>query len=277
MPRSTSSRRSRERPAPPLIFTRAALQEYDRLAVRECLVPAAVLMENAARHVADVALDGLDGDDPVVVVCGPGNNGGDGFAAARHLHNAGLPVHVVDCSGAVDGDLSNESRTNRMIAKRMGLPWHRWAAGLRLRSLPGSPAALPGLIIDAVLGTGLSRPVTGEVADAIAAINAAGDAGVAVLSVDCPSGMDVETGNAQGACVRASVTVSFVGLKEGFLTLEAQPMLGEVVVADVGAPRELAERLGRRAQETEPQRDSREPIGRQGPSPRRHRGEGPAR
>lgn len=276
MPRSTSSRRSREHPAHPLIFTRAALQEYDRLAVRECLVPAAVLMENAARHVADVALDGLERDDPVVVVCGPGNNGGDGFAAARHLHNAGLPVHVVDCSGAADGDLSRESLVNRMIAKRMGMSWHPWAAGLRLGSLPGA-AASPGLIIDALLGTGLSRPVTGDVADAICAINAAGESGIAVLSVDCPSGMDADSGRALGACVRASVTVSFVGLKEGFLTLEAQPMLGEVVVADVGAPRKLAERLGRRAQETEPRRDSREPIERQGPSPRRHRGEGPTR
>jgi NAD(P)H-hydrate epimerase len=108
---------------------------------------------------------------------------------------------------------------------------------------PGAPvAARFHLIIDAIFGTGLDRDVSGLAADTIRWINSSG---VPVLAADVPSGMDCETGKPLGVCVKAAATVTFVGLKSGFLQPHAQEWLGEVIVADIGAPRELIDRLGR--------------------------------
>ncbi len=223
-----------------LVFTRASLRRLDEACAREYAIPTLVLMENAARHVADVALDGLEGETSpaALVVCGPGNNGGDGLAAARHLHNAGVRVRVVTPLGEA---FAGDAGVQREIVRRMGLDVRAGAdvAGA-WKDLGG-----PGVVVDALFGTGLSREVTGAAREAIEGMNALGGAGVPVLSVDCPSGMDADTGRVLGAAVRASVTLALVGVKEGFLTLEAQGLLGEVVVADIGAPRELVERLGR--------------------------------
>jgi NAD(P)H-hydrate epimerase len=223
-----------------LVFTRDALRRLDEACAREYAIPTLVLMENAARHVADVALDGLEGEasPAALVVCGAGNNGGDGLAAARHLHNAGVRVRVVAPLGDV---FAGDAGVQREIVRRMGLEVRIGAdvAGA-WKDLGG-----PGVVVDALFGTGLAREVTGSAREAIEGMNALGAAGVPVLSVDCPSGMDADSGRVLGAAVRASVTLSLVGVKEGFLTLEAQGLLGEVVVADIGAPRELVERLGR--------------------------------
>lgn len=228
------------------MFTRASLREVDRLAESEFGIPPIVLMENAARHVADVALDGLEGETTpgALVVCGPGKNGGDGLAAARHLHNAGLGVRVLLVGR---DEYTGESAVNRNVIRAMGIPVTRIDPSRPEASVANAAEELAGgVVIDAVLGTGLSRPVEGELARAIDALNTLGSSGLPVLSVDCPSGMDVDSGEAMGAVVRASVTVTLVGLKTGFLTLAAQGPLGEVVVGDIGVPRELVARLGRR-------------------------------
>lgn len=236
MPRSTPTDQLR-------VFTRESLRQVDRLAHEEFGIPSIVLMENAARHVADVALDGLEADEQpgALIVCGPGNNGGDGLAAARHLHNAGLEVSILLVTDAPTGDAA----ANLDIARRMNLR-------IESAAVSGDPVRRawdnlprPGVLIDALFGTGLSRPVESAAARLIEGINHLAQAGVPVLAVDCPSGMDVNTGETLGAAVCATVTVSFVGLKEGFLSLAAQPLLGEIVVADIGAPRELVERFGR--------------------------------
>lgn len=235
------------------ILSREASRSLDRLAVERYAIPPIVLMENAGRHVADIALDGLGEtrDASVLIVCGPGNNGGDGLCAARHLHNAGVRVAIVLASHDA---FAGESGTNREIVRAMRLPvtpdaTNPAGAIARLAAELGGPS----LIIDAIFGTGLTRPIEGALADAVRAVNGMQEAGVPVLAIDCPSGLDADTGAVLGACVRADVTVTFEGLKPGFLALDAQAYLGEVIVVDIGAPRELREELGRAAGRPKPE------------------------
>lgn len=258
------------------VLTREASRRLDELARTEFAMPPIVLMENAARHAADVALEGLERvENPrVLVVCGSGNNGGDGMATARHLHNAGLLARVVlSCD---PNALMGEARTNYEIARAMGLVLGPLEAagtqGGAREALLGTAGALePDLVIDGLLGTGLTRPVEGAMAGLISGLNEIGDDGVSVLSLDVPSGLDADTGRPLGAAVRAAVTVTFAGLKAGFLRLDAQGYLGEVVVGDIGVPRELVERLGRPLAGLGPGSQVREPKRRRG-AQRRSRG-----
>ncbi len=246
MPRTAG----REEP-PVYVLSREASRELDRLALAEFGLPTLLLMENAARNAADIALDGLEGiaSPRVVIAAGPGNNGGDGLAMARHLSNAGLHVAIVLAAQPRE---RSDAALHLSVCERIGLPVHTMAAKPAHRTLANAVHALGGcdLIVDALIGTGLSRPLDPALAELAGAINqiAATTPGCNVLSLDCPSGMDVNTGEAPpgGTVVRANVTVTFAGLKPGFLTLAAQNLLGEVIIADIGAPRQLLERLGQR-------------------------------
>lgn len=218
---------------------REQAREIDRVATERFGVPSIVLMENAARNAADVALEML-GDPPgaALVFCGPGNNGGDGLAMARHLSNAGVTVGVALSTSPVG--LRGDARVQFEIARAMRLP--------TARATPGGVAAVvrrlgsrPALVVDALLGTGARGAPRGPVATAIRLVNRLGARGAAVLAVDVPSGLDADTGRAEGGVVRADVTATFVGLKPGFLEAGAWPLVGEVVVADIGAPRGLVE------------------------------------
>jgi NAD(P)H-hydrate epimerase len=161
------------------------------------------------------------------VVCGRGNNGGDGLAAARHLHRWGR-LHSVCCI--------NSSGLTHPAADEA-------AALLRLGVTIGDEIRLEGaqVILDALLGTGLSRPPVGKVADWISAINAAG---TRVVAVDIPSGLDTDTGRAYEPAVRATVTVTLGLPKPGLLTGEGPAHAGEVWVADIGVPNEAYALLG---------------------------------
>jgi len=227
------------------ILTRQAVREVDRLAMEEFGIPSIVLMENAAFHLADVALHltGEAGLPRILVVCGPGNNGGDGFAAARHLHNSGAEVAIVHAGPAKP---ASDAAINLAIAQKMGLPIERVKGDDGAGAIERAVAALgpPDLVIDALLGTGLDRAVREPALGMIARINDLGASGAQILAVDIPSGLDADTGEALGAAVTADVTVSFVGIKAGFTKLIAQEHIGDVVVADIGAPRELTARLG---------------------------------
>ncbi len=197
-------------------------------------------MENAGRHVGEVALTLLEGVSGarVVVVAGPGNNGGDGLVAARHLANAGVRVGVA-LSGA---EFSGDAATNLGVVRAMGVAIAEGAAGLDsvAEDLGGVD-----LVIDALFGTGLTRAVEGEAAALVEGIGALRSAGACVLSVDLPSGLDADSGKVLGVAVHADVTVTLVGVKPGFGALDAQAYLGEVVVADIGAPAECVRAHGR--------------------------------
>jgi NAD(P)H-hydrate epimerase len=222
-----------------LVFTRRSVREVDRLAAEQYGIPSIVLMENAGLHLAEVVLDSAQSDEPtVLIVCGPGNNGGDGLCAARHLHNAGARVRVV-LSGPPD-DVRADAGINLAIVRAMGITLAHGA--------PAFDAAArdvePEVVVDALLGTGLERPVAEPIATLVRRINALSEAGAVVVAADLPSGLDCDTGEPLGIAVRADTTVSFVGLKAGFLRLGAQEYLGDVIVADIGAPRELLAKLG---------------------------------
>lgn len=224
--------RSTDRPI--YILTRDAVREVDRAAVEDYGIPGIVLMENAARGLADAARCMIRPDAAhtphVLIVCGSGNNGGDGYALARHLHNAGWNVSLIALKPPRE---DSDAGVNAAICRAMDLPIHSFADRDSV-----DPA---DLIVDAIFGTGLDRDVEGEPRTAIEWIN---ERGRPVLAVDVPSGLDCETGRALGVAVKAARTVTFVGWKPGFRELDAQRSLGEIEVADIGCPRELIEQHG---------------------------------
>ncbi len=211
-----------------LVFTRESVRKLDRLAVEQYHIPSIVLMENASIHIASAAMKMVRGqkNPRIIIFCGPGNNGGDGFAAARHLHNAGARVSLI-LSGPV-ARYSGDAAINLQISRLMNVP-------IRTPSRLGRT----DLIIDALLGTGLDRPVTGVIAGFIQQINTQ----KSVLAVDIPSGLDADTGHPLGIAVKATQTITLAGLKVGFLAPHAKAYLGRVTVGDIGIPRELATRL----------------------------------
>lgn len=264
------------------VFSREAMREVDRRAVEEFGIPSIVLMENAAIHLAEAVLDILEDsgkEDGAVVVAGTGNNGGDGLAAARHLANAGVPVHIV-LAGA-PGRLKGDAATNLRIVEAMRLSLtiaDEADAGGTLRRVAQELG--PAVVVDALFGTGLTGPVRGAAAALVAAINEIGEDGASIVAADLPSGLDAETGEALGiapaGAVRADVTVTFAGLKRGFLTLAAQGHVGEIMVADIGAPMELVASLGEELpEEVERPGDAHaEPAKARGPSGGSRRGKG---
>jgi NAD(P)H-hydrate epimerase len=221
-----------------LVFDRKAVREVDRVAIEEFGFPGILLMENAARGLADEAMRMLGSaaeTSCVLIICGGGNNGGDGYALARHLHNRGVDVAIVSIEPP---PRNTDAATNLAICQRMEL---REVPVERLDEFVESVHV--GLIVDAIFGTGLDRSIApGRYADIIQWINAAKRP---VLAVDIPSGMDCNTGKPMGPVVKATKTVTFVGIKTGFIELDAQKLLGEVVVVDIGVPRGVRERLGR--------------------------------
>lgn len=209
------------------------LRAIEDAAVADGLVTIAGLMERAGAALADEAGRRWPAG-PVAVICGPGNNGGDGWVAARLLHAAGREVRVLALKdpSSQAGDAGAAARA----ALQAGVRW-------TLRS-PDEPARIPGaaaVVIDAVFGFGFRGPVRepyGSVLDAI------GACGAPVLSADVPSGVESDTGVADASAVRASVTVTFHALKPGLLMQPGAWHAGEVVVADLGLPQESLTRYG---------------------------------
>ena len=213
-------------------LTRAQVRELDRRSIEHYHVPGIVLMENAARGVADVAWDMVDRTPAAVVhiLCGGGNNGGDGLAIARHLHNRGCHVKI---SLATDpAHYRGDALINYQIVS--AIDHHNLEIG------PATPDGIdsrPALIIDALFGTGLSKPIAGQTRDLILALNAAH---ATVLAIDLPSGLDCDTGDPLGeTCVRATRTVTFVAEKSGFANPASRQYTGDITVADIGCPRQV--------------------------------------
>jgi NAD(P)H-hydrate epimerase len=226
-------------------LTRAEVREIDRLVIEEFGIPGIVLMENAGGGVARL-LDSLGVDGPVAIACGRGNNGGDGFVIARHLEALGHEVRIL--LAAEPPARAGDAAANLHTAERAGLAIACLAAAGSAewrRHLDGA-----AWIVDALLGTGSSGPPRAAAAVAIEALeyvrDAARSAGrpVKTLAVDLPSGLDADTGDAPGWCVRADVTATFVAPKRGFDNAAARDFIGEVHVLGIGAPVSLLERFG---------------------------------
>jgi NAD(P)H-hydrate epimerase len=220
-----------------LFLSRAEVRALDRRAIEEYGVPGVVLMENAGRGAAELLLAlGIHGR--VVVCCGKGNNGGDGFVIARHLDNRQVPVRVQ--LFARPEELTGDAAVNYQIIARSGLPVDVHA---------GKEVEVAGLtdelaraewVVDALFGTGLTGPIRPPLDRVVAAIN---DSGARVLAVDIPSGLDCDTGVPLGPTVRAQHTATFVAPKKGFNSSEARQWLGQVHVLHIGAPRILLQQI----------------------------------
>lgn len=181
--------------------TREEIVEIDRRAISEFGIPAATLMENAGKAVADVVLREIR-PSVVAVVCGKGNNGGDGLVVARLLRAAGVDVRVHQAAG------------------------------------DAPPAGFfdgCDVVVDALFGTGLRREVVGAMRALIEEMNTHPP----VVAVDVPSGLDANTGTPLGAAVRAAVTVTMGLAKVGLLQPRAAPFVGRLIVADIGYPAAL--------------------------------------
>jgi NAD(P)H-hydrate epimerase len=214
-------------------LSRAQVRELDRRAIEEYGVPGVVLMENAGRGAAEV-LRRLGPQGPVVICCGKGNNGGDGFVIARHLDNAGVAVRVLLFAPAAE--LTGDAAVNHQIVARAGLPLREFTCRPLNQAALRQELASAAWIVDALFGTGLRGALGSPWDEIITAINASP---AQVLAVDLPSGLDCDTGLPLGPTVRAHHTVTFVALKQGFANPAASAWLGQVHVADIGAPRVL--------------------------------------
>jgi len=185
-------------------------------------------MENAGAEAAREALALLERRrGRVILVCGPGGNGGDALVVARRLAIAGVPVEIATFGGEPAGDAAVQLHVCR-------------AMGLRIREVrqASDAAALfdgapPALVVDGLYGTGLTRALDGVAAALVDAMNACG---APILALDVPSGLDCDTGEPLGPCVRASVTVTFVAEKTGFANPASRAFTGEIRVASNGAP-----------------------------------------
>jgi ADP-dependent NAD(P)H-hydrate dehydratase / NAD(P)H-hydrate epimerase len=217
------------------LLTPAQTGEADRL-TEASGTPSLDLMARAGKAVADAAALMTRGPDTrIAVLCGPGNNGGDGFVAARLLRDLGFDVRVflLGDKSALKGDAAEMAR--------------RWPLPIR----PATPDALQSmyLVIDALFGAGLSRPLEGDAAELVEAANASG---LPVLAVDVPSGLDGAGGEVRGVAIKARRTVTFFRKKPGHLLMPGRELCGEVTVADIGIPESVLEILKPRLHENAP-------------------------
>ncbi len=231
------------------VLSRAQMRAFDAHAIERCHVPSLVLMENAGRGAADAVVTELLAGDAagarVVVVCGTGNNGGDGFVVARRLAVRGArPVVVL--VGSVDR-LSTDARTNLDAWRGLGGEIREVAPGAPVTPLSDALGAAVA-IVDALFGTGLDRAIEGHLAGVVGELNAAA---APVLAVDLPSGLDADTGATLGVAVQADATATFAHPKLGLLTPSGARLAGRVVVVDIGVPASLALDLGPAVQSIE--------------------------
>ena len=249
---------------PPLVLSRAQVRALDRAAVEELGIPSIVLMENAAASIERHALQLLNTTDSpkppppqhhIVIFCGPGNNGGDGYALARRLHvhaschRAPFEVTVVSMAAPASADAA----INDAIMRRMGIPLidhdpqHPEATDEAINARIGDVTRL--LLVDALLGTGLTRPLVGTILRGVQTINALRRRieHTRVLAVDIPTGLDCDTGEptseSEPRAVAADLTVTLAGVKRGFLNTRASTYTGQIEVGGIGLTRSFTARF----------------------------------
>ncbi len=212
-------------------LTTAQMAEVDRLMIEAYGILLVQMMENAGRSLAEMARRMLNGQlvgRKIAVLSGAGNNGGGGMVATRHLHNRGADVRV-----KFVGD----------PARLKDIPAHQWRIlqTMGLANNDDPDLARVDLIVDALIGYGLTGDPRGPVAEWIERARAARRP---ILSLDTPSGLDATTGIPGSPCIRAAATLTLALPKTGLLAPAAQPFVGDLYLADIGVPPELYRRLG---------------------------------
>jgi NAD(P)H-hydrate epimerase len=229
-------------------LNRNRLKEIDRIATERYGIPSLILMENAGRAVADETIKLIkttlpDKKTPVVIViCGKGNNGGDGLVTARHLHNQHLRVIIFYLGCLNDHKArSDESNINLNIVRKLKiriieLPWLLDKSSRKHKTNRDTTSRLlktADVIIDAIFGIGLEREIQNPLREFIAQINSSS---IPVVAVDIPSGLDMDTGKPLGIAIKSKRTVTFGFPKIGFLKTSAKQYLGRLTVADISIP-----------------------------------------
>jgi NAD(P)H-hydrate epimerase len=212
-----------------------AMRSMDSYCINRLGIPGLILMENAAlKVVKNICRDKFDSFS---IVCSKGNNGGDGFAVARHLYNMGKEVNVF-LIGNEDG-MSGDCRTNYNIIRNIGIPICKVDSFEKIEILRKA-VGNTDLCVDAIFGTGLSRDVEGVYYNVIDCIN---NYSRYIVSIDLPSGLDGNTGKVLGNCIKADKTVSFQALKKGFLKYDSRKFTGYISIEDIGIPEYVIEKL----------------------------------
>ncbi len=214
--------------------TAEEMRLIDEKAIHEFGIPSLILMEHAGLACARETLKLLRGKGKkVAVFCGKGNNGGDGFVVARHLANRGFEPIVFYFQSPLE--MKPDPLANFRILEKIKVSLIDCSENLPVGRVKAALKKVR-VVVDALFGTGLSKPVGEPFKTAIALMNKSGRP---VVSVDIPSGLNADTGEVMGACVRATVTVALGLPKKGFLRREAKRFIGRVVVADISIPRNL--------------------------------------
>jgi len=221
------------------LVTASESRQFDQLAEQAGL-PSLVLMENASLRLAEVLQQHFELDPPkrIVVVCGRGNNGGDGMALARHLHNIGFQVQVFLL--ADPNELKGDAATNYKVAVNFGVPIQPVTAQSELSQLI-EPLKSADLVVDALLGTGITGEVRGLYAEVIPLLN---ETAPRILSVDIPSGINSDTGEVCGVAVRADATVTLGAIKLGLVLFPGADYAGDLFVGSLGVPDSLLADIG---------------------------------
>ena len=219
------------------LATATQMRELDRAAIEKHGIPSLVLMERAGEGVAAAVRRILPPGGRVALLCGGGNNGGDGLVAARHLALAGVEVFVVVTAAL--SDLSPDARANFEALAPLSTRIFTARTPAELASI-GPQIAQAACVVDALLGTGLAREVSGVAAAAVGLINSVS---AKVVSVDLPSGLSSDTGLPHGSAVKADITVTFGLPKRGLFVGEGLDYAGRVETVDIGIPAAEVEAL----------------------------------
>ncbi|MEZ6062708.1 MAG: NAD(P)H-hydrate epimerase [Planctomycetaceae bacterium] len=214
----------------PITMNRELSRQIDADAVGELGIPSLLLMENAARGAVDRLLPHCSPDSRIQILAGPGNNGGDGLAMARQLAAIGREPRIAHIPA--DRRLTADNEANMLFLHNSGLPV------IEIREPEQLTPLLADLrpedwIIDCLLGTGIHGAPRSPFAEIISAAN---ESSARIFAIDIPSGLDCDTGAADGVCIRATMTVTFVSMKQGFCVPSAAEFTGQVVVEHIGIP-----------------------------------------
>ena len=218
------------------VVTVAQIQKLDRKAIKGYGIPSLILMENAGAAVSREAIKMVGSNRaPIDIFCGTGNNGGDGFVAARYLLNAGFNVNAFIVGESKR--LKSDTAVNYKILVKSGKAVKKIS---RLTPVITEQIFRSSLCIDALFGVGLNRNIESPISEVIDAINRYSRK---ILAVDIPSGLDGTNGKIHGICIRADRTVTMTFPKKGFYRNAGPKNCGRVVVADIGIPRRLTKEI----------------------------------
>jgi NAD(P)H-hydrate epimerase len=206
------------------LYSIDSVVQLEQIAINQFDIPAYELMKRAGEAVFSVLASRYPLAKKILLLCGAGNNAGDGYVVAKLAQQAGLEVYVVSLIDPLS--LKNEAL----------LAYNDWSEVAINNNADISTVGQVDIVIDALLGTGLTREVSGEWKDCIAAVN---DSDKPVISIDIPSGLLADTGAIAGVAIKADVTVSFIGLKQGMFTAQAKDVCGDIIFNNLGLPAEV--------------------------------------